>query len=255
MIEKTVNAPTKPPRSPIERAFVWGVIGVGLLVVGLEAKAHFEHSSAIGKLAAKLQAYETGEQDGGLTKDDVLLVVGGREPVSEPLLPGSTGIMASKLDIYDFKGLMRTRHLYVYYGIEGKQGQPAEIMVVGSGPVETLEEAMAKMPPPAAPSETGATGAGPTGMPGGMAGPGGPGGPGAGGGRRRRGADGGAPGADGAAGRPAADGADSKKDAGSDKKDADAKPDVKQDEAKVEEAKPEEPKKEEPKAEEVKKDS
>ncbi|MDB5388964.1 MAG: hypothetical protein JWM11_4610, partial [Planctomycetaceae bacterium] len=256
MTEKTATEtpPAKPARSPVERTIVWGVIGLGLLVVGLEAKAHFDHSAVLNALKAKLDQFENGEADGGVTKDDVVAIMGSRVPVtSEKVPPGATSMGADWLDIYEFKGLVRTRQLYVYYGIQGKQNQPVEVMIVQTGPAETLQEAMDKFTPAPASSETGGQGlsapmgggAGPAGPGAGGPGAGGPGmGGGGGGGRRGRGAG---------RGRPATEGADAKKDAGADTKATDAKSDApKSDEPKKEDAKKEEPKTEEPKKEEPK---
>lgn len=199
MIENTVNAPTKPARSPVERALVWGVILLGLVVVGVEAYASFAAENAKKALQAKLDAVEAGAADSAVTQDDVDKVVAGRKPISsEKLDHSATAMMADRVDIYDFKGLVRSRQLYVYYGIEGK-GQKAEVMDVLTSPAETLDAAMAKLPKlePSAQSTDGATppaggpmGPGPMGAgapPMGGAGPMGAGGPM--GGRRPAGED------------------------------------------------------------------
>jgi hypothetical protein len=265
MIEKTVNAPTKPARSPVERAIVWGVIVVGLVVVAMEASAYFAAENARKALHAKIDAVESGTSTIGVTQEDVEKVVAGRKPVSsEKLTSGETAMMAARLDIYEFKGLVRSRKLYVYYGIEGKstdgKTQQAEVMDVLTSPAETQEAALAKLPK-AEPSTQSTDGTAPP--PGGPMGPGpmsagagpmggvGPMGSGAspmGGGRRRRGGEAG--GAAGGAGRPA--GEDTPKtDAPAEKKE-DATPAVTAEEPKKEEPKADEPKNEAPKAEETK---
>ena len=260
MTEKTATAPTKPARSPVERAIVWGVIGIGLAVILMEGKSYMAHASALSTLQTKLKEFNDSETDGGMTKKDVDAVIGGREPDETTKLgAGTTAMGADRLDIYNFQGLLRNRQLYVYYGIAGKIDQGAEVMEVSTGASETLEEAMAKLPPP--------TPAGPgTDGPGGAAPPGGPGagGPRTGGPMGASGPMGAGPAAPGRrgnggatpAGRPTAEGDETKKDADSatEKKDSESKaatetPEAKPDEAKADEAKPEAAKADEAKTE------
>lgn len=147
MSQPTTPAPVKPARSPVERAFVWGVIIVGLIVIGIEAKSHLAHAAALSKLQGQVK--ENSEKDTGITKKDVDLIVGSKVPEVEKLNPLATSIGASRVDIYTYPGLLRQRKLYVYYGIAGKKvEQEAEVMEVGSIPAESLAEAMAKLPKP-----------------------------------------------------------------------------------------------------------
>lgn len=259
MSEPKPAAPAKPPRSPVERAIVWGVIAVGLLVVGLEANAHLAHAAALGKLQGKLEA--NADKFNGLTKQDVDAVVGAKTPESQKLSVMDTDITAHRVDIYSYSGLLRTRKLYVYYGIAGKvKGQEAEILKIDAQPTATAAAAMAKAPKAAPNTNPGAPPTGGMGAPpsaGGMgAGPGGGRG-GMGGGRG--GAAGGAGGGGGAGGRPPADGDDAKPGetkpaADGDKKPTDEKPaaeakpdaDKKPDDAKPADTKPDDAKPAEP---------
>lgn len=263
MVEQTANTPSKPPRSPVERAVVWGVIGIGLFVILMEGQSYYAHASVLKSLRAKLQEVGEAEGDAGMTQADVDAILKGKKPdESTPLTVGTTAMGAARLDIYNYKGLVRTRQLYVYYGIEGKQAQPPEVMEVSTGPSETLDEAMAKLPPVTAPAEGagGPPGPGMNSPPGGP-GAGGPGagGPGAGGegpaapGRRGR----------GGAGRPAVEGDEKAADETSktEEKKTEEKPEEKKTDASADDAAKPEPKKadqdtkpEETKSEETKKE-
>ena len=164
MSEPKPAAPAKPPRSPVERAIVWGVIAVGLLVVGLEANAHLAHAAALGKLQGKLEA--NADKFNGLTKQDVDAVVGAKTPESQKLSVMDTDITAHRVDIYSYSGLLRTRKLYVYYGIAGKvKGQEAEILKIDAQPTATAAAAMAKAPKAAPNTNPGAPPTGGMGAP------------------------------------------------------------------------------------------
>ena len=173
-------APAKPPRSPVERAIVWGVIGVGLLVIAVEANAHLAHAAALGKLRAKLD--ETVNVDTGVTKKHVDEIVGNKIPETQKLNFLDTAMAASRVDIYTYPALLRSRKLYIYYGIDGKLAvQEAEVMEVLTAVAPTAAEAQAGHPA----MDPSAKHAGPGE---GVGGPGGPGsgtGGGTGGGRRK----------------------------------------------------------------------
>lgn len=175
MSQPTTPAPVKPARSPVERVIVWGVIVLGLGIIGVEASSHLAHASALGKLQSRVK--QNSETDIGMTKKDVDQILGPQVPISEKLNPMATSMGASRVDIYTYKGLLKERKLYVYYGIAGKKAeQEAEVMEVGSVPSESFAEALAKLPKP----DPNAKPVAPPGMAPGMGGPGG-GRPGAGG--------------------------------------------------------------------------
>ncbi len=246
-------APAKPPRSPVERAIVWGVIGIGLLVIAVEANSHLAHAAALEKLRSKLD--ETTSLDAGVTKKHVDLIVGKKPYETQKLNFLDTSIAASRVDIYTYPALLRSRKLYIYYGIDGKIAtQEAEVMEVMTVVAPTAAEAHAALPP----MDPNAKHAGPGE---GVAGPGGPGGPGSGtgggtgGGQRKKqrkaeGGDSGRPKAEEAATEPAGDKpkADDAKPAEDAKPAADAKPE----ETKPEAAKPEADKPAETKPDEAK---
>lgn len=205
------------PRHPVERAVVWGFIGVALIVVGVEAKAHFGFSGTLGQLNTRLQELNNADQ-GFMNADEVHKIVGKAPDDSQNLKYEETGIGAGSKEVYKYAGLLRTREIHVYYGIKGKgDDAQAEVLTIGTGDEETLEQSLARIEkemeasaPPAgagAGAAGGPTGAGPMG-PGPMGmGPMGPMGP-------------------GGAGRPASKNkqADDKATEGEDKKSDDAPP-------------------------------
>lgn len=194
----------KPPRSPVEKAIVWGVIGIGLVVIGVEAQAQLAHGAALEKLQTTLE--KKAETDSGMTKKDVDELMGSKVPEVRKLGPAETAMGAARVDVYSYLGLVRQRKIYVYYGVEGKvKDQQPEVMEVGAIPAETPADAAKRMPT----AEATATAGGPPGGGPGAMGAGGP----PGGGR------GGPPPAHSATGRPPAEG-EAKPDAATgDKKD------------------------------------
>ncbi len=189
-MSEPTTAPAKPARSPVERAIVWGVIGVGLIVILVEGTAHFAHGAAVTKLQAQVQA--NSEKDMGVTKKDIVKVVGNKIPEQQKLDPFATSFGAAHVEIYNYAGLLKQRKLFVYYGIAGRnKDQEPEVLEVRTDPAETAAEVQAKAPkvdpnapvagPP--PGMAPMMGGGPGGPGGGPGGPGGRGGPGGAGGR------------------------------------------------------------------------
>lgn len=203
MATSTEKSAVKPTRSPIERGIVWGVIAIGLIVVGIEGASHLRYGAVLGALQSRLKEFEN--TDGALTKKDVDAIVGNLTPESRKLEPGEVSSTAHRVDEYSYPGLMRTRKIYVYYGIAGQirqdkgvdkdgkkiaqviiEGEP-EVLDISSSPVESAAEALAKLPPPSAESANAPGTDGPR-APGMMSagGPGGPGGPGPSGKSKKR---------------------------------------------------------------------
>ena len=170
MADKTPadKQPAKP-RNPIERAIVWGIIGIGVLVAGLEANAFFSYSGPMNALQKRMK--EASESENILTADDVKKIVGNKTPDESVKLDyRDTAIGAGTKEIYRYNGLLKTREIHVYYGVQGVQGQVAEVLSVSSNNEETLNEALAKLPKtgipqnPSVPKSTTGPGApGPTG--------------------------------------------------------------------------------------------
>ena len=238
MSEVKPTAPPKPARSPVEKAIVWGVIGIGVLVIAVEANAHMSHTAALAKLQAQLD--ETVNKSEGMRKSHVDQIVGSKIPETQKLTFLQTSMAASRVDIYSYPALLRSRKLYIYYGIDGKHpGQEAEVMEVLTSEAPTAEQVHSRVLPPE----------------GGGKGVGGPGGPGSGTGGGRGDGGGKRTGRPDAAGRPGAEDAKpiAETEPATDKKADDAKPEeTKPEDSKPEADKPAEPKPEDAKPEETK---
>ena len=101
-------------RSPVERLLVWAVIAGLLVVVAIEGYSHWKFSRAYQPLVSKLRA---AEQAGATVKEEeVRGFVGGIEPSSRETI---YGIMrtANREDAYVYRGLLKNRTMYVYYGV------------------------------------------------------------------------------------------------------------------------------------------
>ena len=130
------------PRSPVERAIVWGIIAVLVVVAGLEARARFGFNDAYDSLLNRLQK---GEETGALLSGpEVTDTLKGRKPDETRKVRGLAN-GASRVDIYRFGGVLQKRTLYVYYGTAGKKGKPEVVAV-------TDQEAEKFTSPPPRPS-------------------------------------------------------------------------------------------------------
>ena len=101
-------------RLPIERAIVWGLILVLLLVVVLEARARFGFSRSFKQLTQALRAADSAAAE--VTESDVLRILGHKQPrESQPA--GRLGYVATRIDTYIWSGLIRRYTMYIYYGM------------------------------------------------------------------------------------------------------------------------------------------
>lgn len=158
------------PRSPVERAIVWGIILVLVALVGVEASSRFSFERVDKTLNEKLQALQ--ESDQGLTKKDVDVVMEGKVPVTEELKGKDVAIAAHHVDKYAWFSLnpFVKRELYVYYGHKLSEKDEPEVLLVDSKPAKTLSEAYPSPTPeqleemkknaPQSPTGMGAGGAG-----------------------------------------------------------------------------------------------
>ena len=98
-------------------------------MIAVEANAHLAHTAALGKLEAQLN--DNLDKPQGLRKSDVDQVLGNKTPESQKLSLLDTKMGAARVDIYSYSGLLRSRKLYVYYGVAGTTAeQEAEVMNV-----------------------------------------------------------------------------------------------------------------------------
>lgn len=65
------DAPAKPARNPVERMLVWGVIAIGLVIVGIEARARIGYNTTFSAIKQKLAEVDaSGEPDAALSMND-----------------------------------------------------------------------------------------------------------------------------------------------------------------------------------------
>lgn len=114
--ESTPSAkPLAKPRSKVERAIVWGLIGVLSLLMLTELWAHLGFQSAYNSLTDGLEADVEDHSDGILTEAGVNERLGGRVPQHSESLDYLV-YLASRVDTYEWPSLLKTRTLHVYYG-------------------------------------------------------------------------------------------------------------------------------------------
>lgn len=115
----------KKPRSPIERAVVWGGILIMVIVIGVEYRAKSAFESNFKKLDDALgEAVTTGKP---LVEADVKRIVTGYSD-HQSSTAGPNKLAASRIDVFTYKGLLQTRVFRVSYGIEGADGNPPEVL-------------------------------------------------------------------------------------------------------------------------------
>ena len=104
---------TPKRRSPLERVIVWGLIVSLLVVVVFEGRSYWGFIRAYRPIVTQLQ--EADVEGGSLKEADVQMMVGNMVPERQPI----HGILrtASREDAYVWPGLIKDRHMFVYYGV------------------------------------------------------------------------------------------------------------------------------------------
>lgn len=120
--------PARPKRSPVERALVWGFIGVMGIVVLIEGMSYLAFRRAHAAMLAELQKAET--TDYRVTAARVKEIVGDRAPDISKKVKAVVG--EEQYDVYIYKGLLKERPLCVHYSIEAASGEEPEVMGVDS---------------------------------------------------------------------------------------------------------------------------
>jgi hypothetical protein len=121
-------APAKPQRSKVERAIVWGVIGILGIVMLLEGLSWLSFRRAHSALLSELQKAETS--DYRITSAKVKEIVGDREPDISKDVDAIVG--KEHYDVYVYKGLLKERPLCVHYGVAAHSGEEPEVIEVTS---------------------------------------------------------------------------------------------------------------------------
>src|SRR5262245_58675093 len=107
--------PAAKPRSPLERAIVWGVIAIGVVLIGVEGLPKWQHYNAATTLTNQMRASDEG--DTVITKADVTKALGGRLPARvEDQTDKGLMNAAKTLEVYTWFTFSPTykRELYVY---------------------------------------------------------------------------------------------------------------------------------------------
>jgi hypothetical protein len=120
--------PAKPQRSKVERAVVWGVIGILGIVVLFEGMSYFTFRRAHSALLGELQKAET--TDYRITAAKVKEIVGDRTPEISKKVKAVVG--EEQYDVYIYKGLLKERPLCVHYGVAAQGGEEPEVIEVTS---------------------------------------------------------------------------------------------------------------------------
>ncbi len=135
------NAPeAQKTRSPVERALVWGLILVLVLVVLFEfkAKRNFDNS-----LNALNEAFQDADQNNKfLTASQVDEIVSGHSSVNTDKL-GANRFLADRQDTYTFKGLIKTHTIYIAYANAGREDNAEPyVLQVDVTPVSVAADAV-----------------------------------------------------------------------------------------------------------------
>jgi len=114
----------KKPRSPVERAVVWGGIAILLGLLAIQANAFMSFSQTKKPLLAAVR--ESDDTDKVVTEEMVKGMIQGN-PAHETGAPeGISDVSAKRMDTYTWKGLFRSYAIKVFYGV----GEPAEVVSV-----------------------------------------------------------------------------------------------------------------------------
>ncbi|MSR56414.1 MAG: hypothetical protein EXS05_01920 [Planctomycetaceae bacterium] len=129
------NAPapapaTRKPRSPVERAIVWGVILLLLIVVLIEWRG----SSGIKSDADAAHAAMEKSTKGYLTESELNQLVTRYSHRESQTGLTANEIAASRVDTFTYSGLLKKRMLYIYFGLP-RAGHEQEVLQVGESPV------------------------------------------------------------------------------------------------------------------------
>jgi hypothetical protein len=149
MSQSSQSSPTKAaakPRSPVEKAIVWGGIAVLLVLVGIEMIARWQYTSVANGLTAKVADAETSSSGEGLREKDVKEYITGKTPQTVNISDKRLANGAQRMDVYTWFTLspIAKRELYVYYG----HGDNPEVLSVSSS--EDNETIEMKFAPPTA---------------------------------------------------------------------------------------------------------
>jgi hypothetical protein len=124
----------RKPRSPVERAIVWGGILILLALVGVEYTGYRAQQSALTEIRGRM---ESGDSQGKTVRAADVKVITGREPVHvEDVTAKNLATNAKRVEVYRWFTLspVMKRELWVYYGIGGiGEGEEPDVINVSTG--------------------------------------------------------------------------------------------------------------------------
>ncbi|MDA0835111.1 MAG: hypothetical protein O2955_10195 [Planctomycetota bacterium] len=98
-----------PPRSPIERAVVWGLIAVLLVIVAWEFTAHLGYTKALRGLQERIPKVDEGVP---FPMTDVPPIMGGKTPTSQDEI-NDPDFGRSLRTVYEWNGPIRKRAIFL----------------------------------------------------------------------------------------------------------------------------------------------
>lgn len=106
----------KKPRSPVERAIVWGGILLLLVLCAVEYTSKQAHSNAVESLLKRIKDAEESGAD--VKSSDVKIAVGNKVPRVEDVAGQFLANGGKRLEIYSWFSVspLKKREMYVYYG-------------------------------------------------------------------------------------------------------------------------------------------
>jgi hypothetical protein len=100
------NQPAAPKkRSPLERAVVWGGIGILLVIVVIEASAQRQFTSLYTQIDSELK--KSMQSGISLPEENVRAILKGRQPDATKIVKQQPG--EERYEIYKFNGLLKRR--------------------------------------------------------------------------------------------------------------------------------------------------
>jgi hypothetical protein len=126
------NSENSKSPSPILRAILWGGI---LILVGLALYEYQGRSAYKNCYNGIMDAFQASEEGGAaLTDKMVAKLVTGHSKHETNNQIGANKFMAERMDRYEFKGLLKNREIYIYYGSQGDDGTVDDVVYVSDKP-------------------------------------------------------------------------------------------------------------------------
>lgn len=126
--------PDAPKRSSVERLVVRCLIGVLVVVLGVEMSSYARLWLTQARILAELQKSESSDYH--VTQETIDKLLWGRKPDRTHTVKAAVG--EERYDVYYFDGLLKRRELWVQYGIEGLNSAREVVGISTITPEEVL---------------------------------------------------------------------------------------------------------------------